>query len=194
MGLSPRLRGNAFDRGEIGSIGGSIPALAGERITGINGVRSARVYPRACGGTATNVELAEGDLGLSPRLRGNVNWLPLQLRGTGSIPALAGERRILTLRCMPSRVYPRACGGTFNAPAQGVHSVGLSPRLRGNVIRVVRPLYLLGSIPALAGERSITRRRRWGYEVYPRACGGTPFDCDAISDELGLSPRLRGNV
>ena len=30
-------------------------------------------------------------------------------------------------------------------------------------------------------------------EVYPRACGGTASDTDAVEAPVGLSPRLRGN-
>ena len=50
-GLSPRLRGNELDTSPHVLIIGSIPALAGEREANSTDDRSARVYPRACGGT-----------------------------------------------------------------------------------------------------------------------------------------------
>ena len=70
---------------------------------------------------------------------------------------------------------------------------GLSPPVRGNPMLRRPPLYLMGSIPACAGEPpvpTIRRKPRW---VYPRLCGGTarlsinPARCG------GLSPPVRGN-
>ncbi len=135
----------------------------------------------------------DGHNGLSPRLRGNPHHA-LRPRGPlGSIPAPAGEPR----RCGPCagwrRVYPRACGGTADCCAPGRSVTGLSPRLRGN--RQGSPLSVScrGSIPAPAGEPRSTVRRRNGYRVYPRACGGTRAPRAKWRGILGLSPRLRGN-
>ena len=70
---------------------------------------------------------------------------------------------------------------------------GLSPRVRGNRIgRAVRHLGK-GSIPARAGEPpNLILETRIG-DVYPRACGGTPFRIPELSSGIGLSPRVRGN-
>ena len=64
------------------------------------------------------------EIGLSPRLRGNLLLLSYFGYYHGSIPAPAGE--------------PRACGGT--------------PRLRGNLAFAFATLELGRSIPAPAGE------------------------------------------
>ena len=70
-GLSPRVRGNRnigpCDAGRLGSI----PARAGEPKTRFPLMRSMRVYPRACGGTACSYSTVTGSTGLSPRVRGN---------------------------------------------------------------------------------------------------------------------------
>ena len=50
-GLSPRVRGNLVVRRDDANGEGSIPARAGEPCRGRCRCRSARVYPRACGGT-----------------------------------------------------------------------------------------------------------------------------------------------
>ena len=71
-------------------------------------------------------------LGLSPRLRGNDQSSGSVHRDLGSIPALAGERKLLTLAATVARVYPRACGGTFRNGMKALPEQGLSPRLRGN--------------------------------------------------------------
>ena len=51
-GLSPRVRGNLVWPSTVASSIGSIPASAGEPRPLFPGAKSARVYPRECGGTA----------------------------------------------------------------------------------------------------------------------------------------------
>ena len=216
LGLSPRLRGNAPIYGSSNPPIGSIPALAGERRRVAMKGQLTWVYPRACGGTKLTMTVAGSYTGLSPRLRGNVNpalgrrqsgrrGLSPRLRGNGpaairkpldkgSIPALAGERRDAIGQLVQERVYPRACGGTTPVLAAYATAEGLSPRLRGNAGIAGILALQAGSIPALAGERTMGLtciRYRW---VYPRACGGTHGQLIELFINLGLSPRLRGNA
>ena len=95
-GLSPRLRGNAGSGRSARDPEGSIPALAGERFVTSSKRISCRVYPRACGGTHFTGAILTPHLGLSPRLRGNVQLTRLLVHQMGSIPALAGERASLS--------------------------------------------------------------------------------------------------
>ena len=91
FGLSPRVRGNQTEDGESPTLGGSIPACAGEprRFLGVLG-RDA-VYPRVCGGT-NDIGLPDtGVEGLSPRVRGNPIMMDVTPKSKGSIPACAGE-------------------------------------------------------------------------------------------------------
>ena len=71
---------------------------------------------------------------------------------------------------------------------------GLSPRLRGNDREMAATRTVLGSIPALAGERYWSCLLGHWYGVYPRACGGTHWSKVDGPHFQGLSPRLRGNV
>ena len=68
---------------------------------------------------------------------------------------------------------PRACGGTVSFWTAAWPSRGLSPRVRGNRVRleIIEPHQ--GSIPARAG--------------------GTDADDGDKRGEYGLSPRVRGN-
>ena len=70
---------------------------------------------------------------------------------------------------------------------------GLSPRVRGNPIRVRRRRRTGGAIPASAGEPDPCPAPPSDRGGYPRECGGTgpeqPFDLPLE----GLSPRVRGN-
>ena len=120
---------------------GSIPACAGEpsRIP-IVCPRSG-VYPRVCGGTELSKSLdGVRQMGLSPRVRGNLNYARQTLAAGfhGSIPACAGEPSSLQPDSTLSRyrVYPRVCGGTEVTSKDSGTSPrdrGLSPRVRGNL-------------------------------------------------------------
>ena len=111
----------------------------------------------------------------------------------GSIPACAGEPRLPPTATLQSGVYPRVCGGTpvTGMPASTIK--GLSPRVRGNPIKIINGDSPVRSIPACAGEP----RRHLGIpgvsEVYPRVCGGTALCVFGKRFQRGLSPRVRGN-
>ena len=92
-----------------------------------------RVYPRACGGTQTMRGKPMVEQGLSPRLRGNQGNIMNGDCLIRSIPALAGEPAAAATPTYTYAVYPRACGGTYFNPSVYPTSLGLSPRLRGNL-------------------------------------------------------------
>ena len=71
-GLSPRMRGNRRADGEYRQRARSIPAYAGEPSEGSRNWRTARVYPRVCGGTFYGANPDDRANGLSPRMRGNL--------------------------------------------------------------------------------------------------------------------------
>ena len=71
---------------------------------------------------------------------------------------------------------------------------GLSPRVRGNHERVPNEGLLPRSIPACAGEPCWLSWRPQRARVYPRVCGGTPFEKRRNFVDKGLSPRVRGNL
>ena len=172
-GLSPRLRGNLWEPWKLVPWMRSIPALAGEPTPGEGLTTAGRVYPRACGGTQ-NVPVSGGyNHGLSPRLRGNLHIGNGPRAILRSIPALAGEPKLQSICWAHRRVYPRACGGTFEAKGIPPAMAGLSPRLRGNLRPVTTNPFKGRSIPALAGEPSKRKAYRQQWRVYPRACGGT---------------------
>ena len=131
-GLSPRVRGNPTDVSAAQGFLGSIPARAGEPLPYRAPASVSRVYPRACGGTSPKVSLPASSTGLSPRVRGNRLGKLRKPGQQGSIPARAGEPRIIGGRRAGIGVYPRACGGTVAGKPATVRETGLSPRVRGN--------------------------------------------------------------
>ena len=76
----------------------------------------------------------------------------------GSIPARAGEPSTVVKPVLPVRVYPRACGGTWEDTLDTYYIEGLSPRVRGNHSRLDEQPPTPGSIPARAGEPAPRRR------------------------------------
>ena len=192
-GLSPRVRGNrGRRRGEPERLG-SIPAGAGEPQRRTGRSRRAWVYPRGCGGTHFDAIVKLGQTGLSPRVRGNRDLIPLNVKEPGSIPAGAGEPPDVPDRGFLDGVYPRGCGGTQADPPLEPSRGGLSPRVRGNPMIPMKPPRRQGSIPAGAGEPPNLAPAGFPRRVYPRGCGGTTRSATWVVPEPGLSPRVRGN-
>ena len=192
-GLSPRLRGNQHRRSSCGGWRRSIPAPAGEPPPMVAYSHRPEVYPRACGGTYAVIEEIRNPYGLSPRLRGNPHRAGRATVVNRSIPAPAGEPCSTCASRYWTKVYPRACGGTWPGPTAYCPARGLSPRLRGNPRRASSSAWYTGSIPAPAGEPWQSGLSALPQTVYPRACGGTLCAGLWPSPVNGLSPRLRGN-
>ena len=193
LGLSPRGRGNRLDCCCYFPGIRSIPAWAGEPVSGQSPVPMSVVYPRVGGGTIIGLVLLRVGFGLSPRGRGNPPRIISLITNFGSIPAWAGEPISTPRPWPPSRVYPRVGGGTGCATPPACRPMGLSPRGRGNQSGGIIPMSKWGSIPAWAGEPTPGGAAIPPLGVYPRVGGGTALPHDADEGDVGLSPRGRGN-
>ena len=91
------------------------------------------------------------------------------------------------------RVYPRGCGGAPSSPAPTDRRGGLSPRVRGSLLRGCRRPRRRGSIPAGAGEPAASAPAASWTRVYPRGCGGASTIRTGRDAKSGLSPRVRGS-
>ena len=173
---------------------GSIPAWAGEPGTRSGPKRASTVYPRVGGGTTYQGGADDHVQGLSPRGRGNRQTACTRFRRNRSIPAWAGEPLVLYYRTDMKQVYPRVGGGTMNSWANSHCLWGLSPRGRGNRVDRYGPVLASGSIPAWAGEPPQPGAIVHSEWVYPRVGGGTASTRAALAQDVGLSPRGRGNL
>ena len=115
IGLSPPTRGNRQRRLGTSGARGSIPAHAGEPAAIPSGARLARVYPRPRGGTARSDVVEMLRSGLSPPTRGNLIACENPYCELRSIPAHAGEPRVVNCVFGGRGVYPRPRGGTKDA-------------------------------------------------------------------------------
>ena len=172
-GLSPHVRGNLEMALAAEGLQGSIPARAGEPSVEACSVADSGVYPRTCGGTHCAERPEAADLGLSPHVRGNLEAGDGFPGRDGSIPARAGEPSAFFCGVSISWVYPRTCGGTSSSQVHLLLSEGLSPHVRGNRAPVPARKFIVGSIPARAGEPRTAAAWRSLMRVYPRTCGGT---------------------
>ena len=191
--LSPRVRGNRAALPAGPAHRRSIPACAGEPPPARPGPGSGEVYPRVCGGTDSQAAAAFAHRGLSPRVRGNPFPTATEEEEPRSIPACAGEPSSSSRFRPAMKVYPRVCGGTACANRQSRPILGLSPRVRGNLLVFPPVGHAVGSIPACAGEPSPPAICRRILSVYPRVCGGTLTSWASRRLVQGLSPRVRGN-
>ncbi len=131
---------------------GTIPACAGEPWINRVAISRIRDYPRVCGGTTPIRVAALGKVGLSPRVRGNLDCAVDNGESFGTIPACAGEPICAVPSVASVRDYPRVCGGTTFDQVVGLFGEGLSPRVRGNLKLDAKKLTVVGTIPACAGE------------------------------------------
>ncbi len=192
-GLSPRVRGNLFDRSSDCFSWRSIPACTGEpgRLTAVTDLPS--VYPRVYGGTDEHGQIDQFRPGLSPRVRGNPTWAAVLCFLYRSIPACTGEPWSAAAQARSAQVYPRVYGGTLPAFSAWVKRSGLSPRVRGNLCDLRIGQQRPGSIPACTGEPPGRNAGLRTAGVYPRVYGGTRERERRRQMKIGLSPRVRGN-
>ena len=146
-----------------------------------------------CGGAGDFAAATVTHMGLSPRVRGSLIGEHERVGVARSIPACAGEPLLWRVESLTCPVYPRVCGGAFSCGLAMTGPLGLSPRVRGSHHHVHRVAHEAGSIPACAGEPSVTRSISRLRPVYPRVCGGADALGSALESYTGLSPRVRGS-
>ena len=132
-GPSPRARGSPDLEFEPSGAWRSIPACAGEPRPARHSGDTARVHPRVRGGAAHRLVTLDDLSGPSPRARGSRSAAPHQQRGSGSIPACAGEPASGEAGGIRSRVHPRVRGGASSTSHTRKPPAGPSPRARGSL-------------------------------------------------------------
>ena len=193
-GLSPRVRGNPARGGVAESATGPIPACAGQ--PGCRGALGLALwaYPRVCGATSPMARSAALCTGLSPRVRGNLDFGQHLGPRVGPIPACAGQPFPAPPDWCYARAYPRVCGATLRLKREGAIRQGLSPRVRGNLVAGVKWRDFVGPIPACAGQPGQQESCAGNHRAYPRVCGATGTWTAIGPASRGLSPRVRGNL
>ena len=76
----------------------------------------------------------------------------LSVKGKCPLPACTGKPLVGQLSEIRQTVYPRVYGETNGPRTRGWCSIGLSPRVRGNLVVGLVQVDGLGSIPACTGK------------------------------------------
>ncbi|CAH2603741.1 conserved protein of unknown function [Rhodovastum atsumiense] len=213
QGPSPRGRGSPVRTSDTSEGLRSIPAWAGEPAVARNPGRQVQVHPRVGGGAAGRLLPQSLGRGPSPRGRGSRAFMVPPVRRSGSIPAWAGEPLSLEPVTLWGRVHPRVGGGAPRAAlldvADRVHPrvgggaavrvvcvpgvEGPSPRGRGSLRSHDEQPFVVGSIPAWAGEPGCEINPALFARVHPRVGGGAASADHADGVRTGPSPRGRGS-
>ncbi len=193
LGLSPRVRGHPSAPSAGRRLSRTIPAGAGTPAVRSRSAPARRDYPRGCGDTQPPGDAKRTDRGLSPRVRGHLSGRPNRSVQVGTIPAGAGTPSRARFARRAIRDYPRGCGDTRYCVSLQTIATGLSPRVRGHLLRIASPLSPMRTIPAGAGTPAANRIPVVPDEDYPRGCGDTVVGFLAAILEQGLSPRVRGH-
>ena len=194
LGRSPRARGSPESGVTDQYITGSIPAGAGEPPTALDRLLSDRVDPRGRGGAHLDPAGLGVVGGRSPRARGSLDGARVTPRLFGSIPAGAGEPRRPPKPRAGRGVDPRGRGGAMPVARNVSRMPGRSPRARGSLDCNGLSIFIIGSIPAGAGEPTRSGIDQLTNRVDPRGRGGAMLCCDASARISGRSPRARGSL
>ena len=130
-GSSPRMRGTPWLNPSRMSIGGIIPAYAGNTDQSIIAFPSCGDHPRVCGEHSDRPFILLDSLGSSPRMRGTPFTHFSGAERVGIIPAYAGNTCPNGRGSRSDRDHPRVCGEHFFRVIAYVVQPGSSPRMRG---------------------------------------------------------------
>ena len=193
QGPSPRVRGSRWHEARASQPQGTIPACAGEPIRICSRPSRPRDHPRVCGGAEAERDRGLRVKGPSPRVRGSPGGPQSHEKGSGTIPACAGEPSTAQTSRSFARDHPRVCGGAVRSARAVAMSLGPSPRVRGSLALNLTRQASVGTIPACAGEPKEDVLDALAQRDHPRVCGGAPTEFWTLSSSEGPSPRVRGS-
>ena len=186
------MRGTPCVQSHVDFVTGIIPAYAGNTHSVVNTPDYSGDHPRVCGEHPIATSVRSITLGSSPRMRGTPRIPRPVERGTGIIPAYAGNTRGVLCYYRGDGDHPRVCGE--HVPVRGLARsiAGSSPRMRGTHVGDFLGGQVNGIIPAYAGNTGRRELARPALRDHPRVCG-EHFPDDQIGRwNLGSSPRMRG--
>ena len=173
-GSSPLSRGIRKQQGNVLTIRGIIPALAGNTATRSSAQLMRADHPRSRGEYATKHPLVDASRGSSPLSRGIPNYCCGGGYGPGIIPALAGNTLAgLVAHRLGKRIIPALAGNTPH-PAHAAGTTKDHPRSRGEYLKVRLNLFCeTGSSPLSRGILPKVCRLGPSWRIIPALAGNT---------------------
>ena len=151
-GTSPRTRGKHSCYLMLASILRNIPAHAGKTCSNASKPPTNMEHPRARGENVQIKTAGTKRFGTSPRTRGKLAGLYLNLTPFRNIPAHAGKTWWPARATRPAQEHPRARGENVGEKHIPTLSRGTSPRTRGKLGAAVGFDFAARNIPAHAGK------------------------------------------
>ena len=154
-GPSPRVRGTPVVALSFAVIGRSIPACAGNTLSGpAFSPAVAWSIPACAGNTQCSTRYWSSPFGPSPRVRGTLFRWDLWWNPKRSIPACAGNTRPSSMRRGLCPVHPRVCGEHSSPRRKSPILSSVHPRVCGEHGVVAFPLEtMVGPSPRVRGTR-----------------------------------------
>ena len=127
-------------------------------------------------------------------MRGTLCRCGLSTRRIGIIPAYAGNTVSARMLRHSARDHPRICGEHLLHCCLLLSLWGSSPHMRGTPSHVPVYAYLIGIIPAYAGNTYPWQQRTPVLRDHPRICGEHVLGSDDHVSGTGSSPHMRGTL
>ncbi len=152
------------------------------------------VHPRGCGEHLNLAAANSWRSGSSPRVRGTLFLVAVDLSSTRFIPAGAGNTRKTPRYCYPGSVHPRGCGEHTATAHRRICRAGSSPRVRGTLNGAKRVPDQRRFIPAGAGNTNPVVKSNLAKTVHPRGCGEHFNEVVRMSLDVRFIPAGAGNT
>ena len=149
-------------------------------------------HPREYGENARAYLDGDTSLGSSPRIRGKWEGIPEQPPIDGIIPANTGKIRQHNIGAFLLRDHPREYGENFLIGSITSSHAGSSPRIRGELVWGPRRVVHYGIIPANTGRMNFEAFARLSIRDHPREYGENGLNPMQSLQNVGSSPRIRG--
>ena len=171
---------------------GLIPAGAGQTTPQTTRTPPLGAHPRRCGANFFDSCPCVAGRGSSPQVRGKPASRYLRPRGSGLIPAGAGQTEFAWPFDFSEWAHPRRCGANLNDRVGGMRDQGSSPQVRGKLLRFEVGGGGAGLIPAGAGQTRRSSSLVLRFRAHPRRCGANITFSTITTSSLGSSPQVRG--
>ena len=191
-GSSPRMRGAPAGHQLPRLLARIIPADAGSTGSLFSCPQDSPDHPRGCEEHRMPMHSQKPRCGSSPRMRGALRGLEVELCEGGIIPADAGSTAQAHEAAPREGDHPRGCGEHCSGRVMRLCKPGSSPRMRGAHRADLAPRILHGIIPADAGSTQETTEVSSRRTDHPRGCGEHEVVWQCHFCSLGSSPRMRG--
>ncbi len=190
-GSSPHTRGTGPSQRATIQPMRFIPAYAGNRTVGVDGISNSAVHPRIRGEQKLGRHAEPFVAGSSPHTRGTESTEAPFRRIRRFIPAYAGNSTDFVWGGVCA-VHPRIRGEQRRLGRRRCASRGSSPHTRGTACPARFPLLSARFIPAYAGNRNTPPSQTPLGPVHPRIRGEQDALADSAIRNPGSSPHTRG--